>query len=150
VQISGTDLSADAQSGAPAVWHNIAAPADRTWEYLPIAYSKLGLTITRYDSTTHVIEGERLRSRADFGGKELKSMMNCGDVEGMPNVTRFEVNIMVRTALRGSATSSGVASVVTGTAKPDGVAGVLMPCTVTTVAADRVAAAVTEALSATK
>lgn len=144
------ELSADAQSRTPAVWHDISAPAASTWQYLPIAYGKLGLAITRYDSTTHLIEGERLRSKADFGGAELKSLMDCGDVEGMPNVTRFDVNIQVRTALRGSGKSSDVASIVTATAKPSGVAGVTMPCTVNSSAADRVAAAVVEAVAAVK
>ena len=144
------ELSADAQSRVPATWHDVSAPEARTWQELPIAYSKLGLAITRYDSTSHLIEGERLRSKADFGGTQLKSLMDCGDVAGMPNVTRFDVNIQVRTALRGSGTTSSVASVVTATARPSGVAGVAMPCTVTADAADRVAAAVVEAVAATK
>ncbi|HEY7899430.1 MAG TPA: hypothetical protein VIC03_13545 [Gemmatimonadaceae bacterium] len=144
------EISADAQSRTPATWHDVQASPARTWQYLPIAYSKLGLAITRYDSVSHIIEGERLRSRSAFGGKELSSMMDCGDVAGMPNVTRFEVNIQVRTGLRGSGNSSSVASVVTATAKPGGVAGDLMPCTVNATAADRVAAAVVEALAAAK
>lgn len=77
-------------------------------------------------------------------------MIDCGDVAGMPNVTRFEVNIQVRTGLRGSGNTSSVASVVTATAKPGEVAGDLMPCTVNAGAADRVAAAVVEALAAAK
>jgi len=144
------ELSADAQSRVPAKWHDVKAPAGRAWQYLPIAYSRLGLAITRYDSTTHLIEGERLRSHGDFGGVQLKTLMDCGDVAGMPNVSRFDVNIQVRTALRGSGATSDVASVVTATARPSGVAGVAMPCTVNAGAADRVAAAVVEALAVTK
>jgi hypothetical protein len=74
--------------------------------------------------------------------------MDCGNVEGIPNVTRFDITIQVRTALNGSATSSSVASVVTASAKPNGVAGVLMPCVVDASAADQVAAAVTSAVTA--
>lgn len=144
------DLSADAQSRAPATWHDIAAPAEKTWQYLPIAYSKLGLAITRYDSTAHIIEGERLRSRRDFGGKELTSLMDCGDVAGMPNVTRFDVNIQTRTAMRGTGNTSSIASVVTANSKPDEVAGTLMPCTVNMQAADVIAAAVAQAAAAAK
>lgn len=144
------DLTADAQSRVPATWHPMNATPERTWAYLPIAYSKLGLSITRYDSASHIIEGERLRSRADFGGKQLSDMLNCGDVAGMPNVTRFEINIMVRSGVKGSGNSSSVASVVTATAKPGGVSGDQMPCTVSNLAADRVAAAVAEALAATQ
>ncbi len=145
-----TDLTADPQSRGPATWHPMKATPERTWQYLPIAYSKLGLAITRYDSASHIIEGERLRSRADFGGKQLSAMMNCGDVAGMPNVTRFEINIQVRSGVKGSGSSSSVASIVTATAKPDGVSGDQMPCNVTALAADRVAAAVAEALAATQ
>lgn len=143
-------LSSDAQSRAPATWHPMSATPQRTWAYLPIAYSKLGLAITRYDSAAHIIEGERLRSRADFGGKQLSAMMNCGDVGGMPNVTRFDINIMVRSGVKGSGNSSSVASVVTATAKPGIVSGNQVPCTVSDLAADRVAAAVAEALAATQ
>jgi hypothetical protein len=124
------ELGADAQSNTPTVWHDIAAAAPRTWQPLPIAYKKLGLSITRYDSTAYVIEGERLRSRSDFGGKQLTSLMNCGDVAGMPNVTRFDVNIQVRTALKAAGSTSSIASVVTASAKPNDVSGVLMPCVV--------------------
>src|SRR5665213_3123617 len=56
------DLSADAQSRAPATWHPMNASPESTWAYLPNAYSNLGLSITRYDSASHIIEGERLRS----------------------------------------------------------------------------------------
>lgn len=144
------DITSDAQSGASATWHAMNATPERTWAYLPIAYSKLGLSITRYDSAAHIIEGERLRSRADFGGKSLSGMLNCGDVAGIPNVTRFEINIMVRSGVKGSGKASSVASVVTATAKPDGVSSDQMPCTVSNLAADRVAAAVAEALAATQ
>lgn len=155
VEISGgqagnVNISADAQSPFPAKWYDVSAPATQTWEYLPIAYSSLGVSITRYDSTSHIIEGERFRSNGDLGGKQLSSLMDCGDVAGMPNVTRFEINIQMRTALRGTGSTSSVASVVTATAKPGGVSGVPMPCTVNEQAAAIVAAAVQQAIAVTK
>jgi hypothetical protein len=129
-------------AGGMAAWHDIAAPEATTWQAVATAYQKLGLAITRYDTAAHIIEGQRLRSRADFGGKELKSLMNCGDVEGMPNVTRFDVNIMTRTLVKGSGTGSDVASAMIATAKPGGVSGVVMPCTVNASAGDVIASAV--------
>jgi len=144
------DLSTGAQSRVPATWHPMNASPESTWAYLPIAYSKLGLAITRYDSASHIIEGQRLRSRSDFGGKSLSSMMNCGDVAGVPNISRFEINIMVRSGVKGSGNTSSVASVVTASARPGGVSGDETPCTVSTAAADAVAAAVADALAATK
>ena len=145
VSIGGVDLQADGRSMSPTNWYDVNAPVSRTWQALPIAFKKLGLSITRYDSTTHIIEGERLRSRADFGGTQLTSMMDCGNVAGMPNVTRFDVNIQVRTVLRGTAKESSVASSVIGSAKPSDVSGVLMPCVVNPTAAERVGAAVVDA-----
>ncbi len=144
------EFRADAQARGQATWHDVNATTEKTWQYLPTAYKNLGLAITRYDPTAHIIEGERLRSRADFGGKQLTSLMDCGDVAGMPNVTRFDVNIQVRTGLRGSGNSSSVASVVTATARPGSVAGVPMPCTVNGTAADQVAAAVVTAVADAK
>jgi len=148
VSIAGVDLQADGRSTLPVVWHDVPGSVSHTWQSLPVAFHKLGLTITRYDSTAYIIEGERLRSRADFGGKQLTSLLDCGDVAGMPNATRFDVNIQVRTALRGSATASSVASAVVASAKPSDVSGVLMPCVVNSSAADRVAVAITEAATA--
>jgi hypothetical protein len=150
VIVGNVELGADAQNIGPSSWHDVDAPAATTWRYLPVAFSKLGLSITRYDSTSHIIEGERLHSRADFGGKQLVSMMTCGDVAGMPNVTRFDVNIQVRTVLTGTARRSSVASTVTASAKPSEVSGVLMPCVVSPEASDRVAAAVTAAIKDAK
>jgi hypothetical protein len=148
VTIGNVALQADARSGSLTAWTEVPASFSKTWQALPVAYHKLGLTITRYDSTAHIIEGERLRSHREFGGKQLGALMDCGDVAGMPNVTRFDVNIQVRTAVRGSASASSVASAVVATAKPSDVSGVLMPCVVNSAAAERVAAAVVDAAAA--
>ena len=150
VILGNTELSADPQAIGPSSWHEVSAPMSTTWRYLPVAFSRLGLSITRYDSTSHIIEGERLRSRADFGGKQLVSMIDCGNVAGMPNVTRFDVNIQVRTVLAGTAGNSSVASTVTAAAKPSEVSGVLMPCVVSPAASDAVAAAVAAAVAEAK
>jgi hypothetical protein len=138
------DLQADGRSTSPTAWRDVDASVAQTWQYLPLAYKKLGLSITRYDSTAHIIEGERLRSHSDFGGKSLTSMMDCGNVAGMPNASRFDVNIQTRTVLRGTDRGSSIASSVIATAKPSEVSGVLMPCVVNPTAADRVAAAVVD------
>jgi len=150
VILGNTELSADPQAIGPSSWHEVSAPMSTTWRYLPVAFSRLGLSITRYDSTSHIIEGERLRSRADFGVKQLVSMIDCGNVAGMPNVTRFDVNIQVRTVLAGTAGNSSVASTVTAAAKPSEVSGVLMPCVVSPAASDAVAAAVAAAVAEAK
>ena len=145
---STVDLRADARSNAPIVWHDINSPLAVTWQAAPEAYKKLGLSITRYDTVAHIIEGERLHSRADFGGKQLVTLIDCGDIMGMPNVTRFDVNIQTRTVVRGSTRGSTVASTVIASSKPGGVAGILTPCMVNPIAADRVAAAVEDAVTA--
>ena len=149
VTIGNSELKADARSESPTAWHDIAAPLSVTWQRIPVAYQRLGLSITRYDTTAHIIEGERLRSKADFGGKQLTSLLDCGDVAGMPNVTRFDVNIQVRTVVAGSATKSSIASSVIGSSKPGDVAGIVMPCVVNSEAADRVALAVEKAVADT-
>ena len=142
-----TDIGSYAPEGSPETSYTIASPALTTWQYLPIAYSRLGLTVTKYDSTTHVIEGERLRSHADFGGKSLSSMLNCGDVAGVPNVDHYDVTIRVRTSLSGSSTSSTIGNTANAFVKPSAVSGDAIPCTGATGIADRVAAAVTSAIT---
>lgn len=148
VQIASTNIDFIPNSPTPLAWHTIAAPATSTWQYLPIAYSKLGLRITKYDSTTHVIAGERDRSHADFGGKPLTSLIECGDVAGIPNASRYDVTIQVTTALQGTDKSSSVASVASAAAKANGVSGDVAPCVANSGIGDRVAAAVAEAVKA--
>ncbi|HXF25593.1 MAG TPA: hypothetical protein VN602_13785 [Gemmatimonadaceae bacterium] len=146
VQMGATSVDFIPNSPTPLAWHNIEAPATTTWQYLPIAYSKLGLRITKYDSTTHVIAGERDRSHSDFGGKPLTSLIECGDVAGIPNASRFDVTIQVTSALRGSEKSSAVASVASASAKANGTSGDPAPCTVNAGIGNQVAAAVAQAV----
>ena len=124
------DVTVQANGDAPtsAEWQDVKGSLTSTWQALPAAYRKLGLSITRYDSVAYIVEGERLRSHSSFGGKDLTTIMDCGNVEGMPNASRFDVNISVRTVVKGSATRSSVASSVIASAKPGGVAGVYSPC----------------------
>ena len=143
------DVTVQANGDAPATteWQDVNVGTSSTWQALPIAYKRLGLTITRYDSVAHIIEGERLHSHAPLGGQELTTMMDCGEVEGMPNAARFDITIQTRTILQGNATRSSVASVVIAAAKPDGVSGVYSPCAIKAAAARRVNAAVVDAVA---
>lgn len=143
VSIGDVTLQANGDAGTTN-WTGVNASVANTWRYLPIAYRKLGLTITRYDSTQHIIEGERLHSHSPFGDRELTSLMDCGDVSGMPNASRFAINITARTRLKGDSATSSIASSVIASAKPDGVAGVFSPCSVNASAAERIAAAVAD------
>jgi len=142
-----TDLGTYSPEGGAAASYEIASPALTVWQYLPVAYSRLGLTVTRYDSSSHVIEGERLRSHADFGRKSLASMLNCGDVAGVPNVTHYDVNIRVRTALSGTSAASSISNTVNASARPSSVSGDEIPCTGGSGISDQVAAAVTSAIA---
>lgn len=146
VEVGSSNIDFIPNSPTPLAWHNIEAPAVSTWQYLPIAYSKLGLRITKYDSTAHVIVGERDRSRADFGSKPLTSLLQCGYVAGIPNVTRYDVTIEVTTALRGNDKSSAVASVASASAKANGVSSDVSPCVANSGIGDQVAAAVAQAV----
>ena len=136
-----------APGSGPVTWYDIRNAALTTWQYLPIAYSRLGLTITKYDSTTNVIEGERLRSRADFAGKPLSVILNCGDVARAPADTQYDVNIHVRTTLRGTDTTSSFANTVTASARPGTVSGDSVACSIGATVSDRIAAAVTSAIA---
>jgi hypothetical protein len=136
-----------APGSGPVTWYDIRSPALTTWQYLPIAYSGLGLTITKYDSTTSVIEGERLRSRADFVGKPLSAILNCGNVARVPADTQYDVNIHVRTALRGTDTTSSFANTVTASARSSTVSGDPVACSIGATIPDRIAAAVTSAIA---
>lgn len=140
-------LETDGQFAGPVTWHDLSDSANVTWKFLPVAFSRLGLTITRYDSVTRTIDGERLSSRADFGGKPVASLLNCGEVAGVPNVTRYDVDIRIRTALRGSDSESSIATVVSAAAKIGGTASDSTLCGVSPDISARVTAAVAEAVA---
>lgn len=147
VAIGGVTVQANGDAPARADWQDVKGGLASTWRALPAAYKRLGLTVTRYDSVAYIIEGERLHSHAAFGGKPLTAIMDCGEVEGMPNAARFDITIQARTTLRGSAANSSVASSVIALAKPDGVAGVYSPCAINPGAAQRVNQAIVDASS---
>ena len=147
VLYGNTDFGEGAHMADATTWSEVAAPFSTTWQYLPIAYSRLGLAITKYDSVSHIIEGERLRSRADFGGKSLVQLLDCGEVAGVPNASRYDVTIQVRTGLRGTDKTSRIANVVYATAKASGVSVDPVPCAVNQGISDRITAAVTSAIA---
>lgn len=147
VQISGANL--DSLSGSPStlIWRVVPAPAMTTWQFLPIAYSRLGLRITRYDSASHVIVGARDASNAAFAGKPLATLMDCGEVAGIPNTSRYDVAIEVTTALRGTEKTSSVASVASASARPTAGSTDTSACSLKANGlADAVAAAIRDAL----
>ena len=147
VVIGSVSVQANGDAPVSAGWQDVKGGITSTWRALPVAYKQLGLTITRYDSVAYIIEGERLHSHAPFGGTALTTVMDCGEVEGMPNAARFDITIGARTVLKGNATSSSVASSVIASAKPDGVAGVYSPCAIKASAAQRVNTAISDAIS---
>jgi hypothetical protein len=142
VVYGSAELGADATPTTPVTWYDVSAPTEVTWQLLPVAFSRLGLSITKYDSTTHLIEGERLGSAADFGGRPLGSLLNCG-------ISGRAVDIHVRAALKGSATAtaSSVASVVKASVPDSSAAGQSTPCAASAAMTDRVAAAVLDAVA---
>jgi hypothetical protein len=118
---------------------DIPAPVAKSWATLPTVFSKLGLSVTAYDSTTHTIMGERLRSRANFGTHQLRSLMDCGDIAGTPAIDRYEVSIRVRTVVDRAGEMSAVRTVVDATARPSAVAGTPVQCQVNDGIADEIA-----------
>ncbi|HEV2642891.1 MAG TPA: hypothetical protein VGT98_09300 [Candidatus Elarobacter sp.] len=118
---------------------DIPATVQQAWAALPAVYEKLGLSVTAYDSASHTIVGERLRTRRDFGSRQLRSVVDCGDIAGVPAVDRYEINLKVRTVIERAGQASAIRSMVDATAKPSAVSGELMRCTVKEGVADEVA-----------
>lgn len=118
---------------------DIPATVAQAWTTLPAAYKRLGLTITAYDSTSHTIVGERLRSRRDFGSRPLRALVDCGDIAGVPTIDRFEVDLHVRTVVDRAGAASAVTSMVDASARPSAVSGNVMRCSVNEGVADEIA-----------
>lgn len=140
-----------AAGGTQVVIHNegdevtgyaIAAPVDRAWNILPQLYRAWGLSLTQIDQASRTVRGQRLRSRQYFMGKPLSDYFDCGNVAGVPNVGRYELDMQVATQLRPAAGDSTVVqTVVSASAKPGGTAGDPFNCDANQKIAANIAAA---------
>ncbi len=110
-------------------------------------YKQLGLTLTQYDTTNHIITGERLRSRHDFGGKSLPDLVDCGETAGIPNAMRYDVNLRVTSqVLPAENATTTIRTQADAMAKADATSGDLISCQAKDAIADVVASAMKSAV----
>lgn len=125
---------------------DIAAPRDRLWQALPDIYKRMGLKLVEFDTATHIIGGERIRSHGNLGDVSLQSALDCGDQEGVPNVNRFDVQVSVRSeVLPAGPANSTVRTLVVASARPDPGSN-WSPCTATQAVPNAIADALRQAV----
>lgn len=146
VTTSGNAFGLEWNAEDRRVTRTVLTPLDQAWRALPAIYKSWGFELSRYDSTTHQISGQRVRSRGPIGGKALTSYLECGETAGIPNAMRWDITLQISTAVVAHAGGSDVITQVTAIAKPSGFGGDAVHCT----ANEGIAAAIAEAIQRVK
>ena len=116
---SGSSTSSSEIHGtASTALDTLAMTTDRAWALAPGVLQGLGLQVTRVDPATRTIEGQILRTRRPFGGKALASLLDCGEVAGVPTASRSDVTMTVVATVQPLGDRAALATEVRAVASP--------------------------------
>ena len=79
---------------------SIAGPADSVWSRLPEVYASLGLQIQERDDRMRRLGVCAMRVRGRLSGTPLSRYLDCGDLRGVSNADRLEVELVVLTTVK--------------------------------------------------
>ena len=111
-------ISSEIRGTASTALDTLAMSMDRAWALAPGVLQGLGLQVTRTDAATHTIEGQVTRTRRPFGGKALASLLDCGEVAGVPNASRSDVTMTVVATIQPLGERAALATEVRAVASP--------------------------------
>ena len=79
---------------------SVAGPADSVWARLPAVYATLGLEIQERDERMRRLGVCSMRFRGRLSGTPLSRYLDCGELRGVSNADRLEVDLVVLTTVR--------------------------------------------------
>jgi hypothetical protein len=79
---------------------SIRAPADRVWAVLPAVLTGLGLDLNFREPAAMRVGACYQRVRVRLGRDILSSLVDCGEINSLPNADRYEIELTVLTSVR--------------------------------------------------
>jgi len=99
VRVDGAGSMNVASSGPSTSAKTLPYAMDRVWGALPAVYDSLGIPVTTYDGTQHVIANDGFKARFRLAKVSLSRYLDCGDTQMGPSADSYEVFLSVRTQL---------------------------------------------------
>jgi hypothetical protein len=97
----------------------LALPAGRVWELLPLAYEAAGLPLSTLDTERRLIGAGGVRAQGRLGGTWLSRYVDCGTAPtGIPNADSFTITLDVATRVEGTANAAELSTTVRATGRP--------------------------------
>lgn len=111
----------------------MAAPPDRVFGALPVAYQELGLTPTTLNTGSRLIGVENAKVRRNLGGTRLSRYLSCGERMGVQVADSDEIFLTLQTQVAAGEGGSGstLRTVVQASARATGSGGSLINCATT-------------------
>jgi hypothetical protein len=73
----------------------LSGTADSAWKVLPAAYASLDLPVHERDEATRRLGACWIRVRLRLSGDLLSRYIQCGELRGVPNADRLEIELLV-------------------------------------------------------
>lgn len=106
-------------TAASARRDELAIPAGRAWELLPLAYEAAGLPLSTLDTEARRIGAGGVRAQGRLGGTWLSRYVDCGTAPtGIPNADSFTITLDVATQVSGTASAAQLSTIVRATGRP--------------------------------
>lgn len=101
----------------------VELPADSIWDRLPRVYEKMGMPLDENDEKARRLGTCWKRVRGRMAGSPVSRYLDCGELRQMPNADRFDVDVLLLTAVREEHGAAGVATLLLGWANDPGGGG---------------------------
>ena len=111
----------------------LAAPPERVFGALSVAYQELGLTPTTLNTGARLIGVENAKVRRSLGGTRMSRYLSCGERMGVQVADSDEIFLTLQTQVAAAEGGAGstLRTVVQGSARATGSGGSLINCATT-------------------
>lgn len=119
VEMTGGDINFVVKGEVTTATADFAAPADRAWAVLPLAYQALGIPVRHNDPANRTLGNLQLSARRTLGGQPMANLFRCagGGLVG-PMENSYTMRISLRSQVIPNGSGSRVETTAQATARP--------------------------------
>ena len=88
----------------------VGGSADSVWKVLPAVYAQLDLPVHERDEATRRLGACWIRVRQRVSGTALSRFIQCGELRGVPNADRMEVELLILSRVTADARGAAILS----------------------------------------